>query len=89
AQLFTLTHQHIVNLIVIVFSTGLVALAIYYFGLKKSSARVTTICELTWPASAILIDYFYFHKSLSLTQMLGIALLLFSIHKITTYKNNV
>ena len=34
----------------------MLALAIYYYGLKRTPARITTICELVWPASAVFID---------------------------------
>ncbi len=84
--MFTLTQTQWLNLIGIVLTTGLVALAIYYYGLKKTPARVTTICELVWPASAILIDYFYFHKVLSLTQVLGIGILIFAIYRVTKFR---
>ncbi len=84
--LFTLTQPQWISLLMITFSTGMVALAIYYYGLKKTPARVTTICELVWPASAIFIDYFYFHKVLSPTQILGVAGLLFAIYKVTSFK---
>lgn len=84
--LFTLTQPQWISLLLITLSTGMVALAIYYFGLKKTPARVTTICELVWPASAIFIDYFYFHKGLSPTQILGVALLAFAIYNVTKFK---
>lgn len=76
------------SLFLIALTTGMVALVFYYLGLKKTPARVATICELVWPASAILIDYFIFKKTLSTTQLLGIALLLFSIYKVTAPLNN-
>lgn len=82
-MLFSLNIGQWQTLLLITFSTGLVALLFYYYGLKKTPARITTLCELVWPASAVLIDYFYYHKTLSLTQVFGIALLLFSIYKIT------
>lgn len=75
AQLFTLNPEQWQTLLLITFTTGLVALAIYYYGLKKTPARITTLCELVWPASAIFIDYFYFHNGLSVTQLFGVALL--------------
>jgi DME family drug/metabolite transporter len=81
--LFTLTQPQWASLIIITLSTGLVALGFYYYGLKKTPARVTTLCELVWPASAIMIDYFYFHKSLSMTQFAGVALLLICIYQVT------
>lgn len=84
--LFTLTQAQWISLLLITLSTGMVALAIYYYGLKKTPARVTTICELVWPASAIFIDYFYFQKSLSTTQILGVIVLLFAIYKVAQFR---
>lgn len=74
------------TLLLITFTTGMVALLIYYFGLKKTPVRVATICELTWPASAIFIDYFYFKQGLSATQLLGVAVLLFAIYKVSKFR---
>lgn len=84
--LFTLDTSQWESLLLIVFSTGMVALAIYYYGLKKTPARVTTICELVWPASAIFIDFFYYHKGLSVTQLAGVVVLLFVIYKVSGFK---
>lgn len=84
--LFSLTQSQWLTLLLITFSTGMVALGIYYYGLKKTPARVTTICELVWPASAVFIDYVYFHKGLSVTQIIGVAILLFAIYKISAFK---
>lgn len=72
-------------LLAITFSTGMVALVIYYFGLKKTPARVSTICELTWPASAIFIDYIVYKQGLSATQILGVALLFISIYNVSKF----
>lgn len=83
SALFSLNAGQWQTLLLITFSTGMVALGFYYYGLKKTPARITTLCELVWPASAILIDYSYFHKSLSITQMLGIGVLLFAIYQVT------
>jgi len=64
----------------------MVALVIYYYGLRKTPARVSTICELVWPASAIFIDYFVFKQSLTWTQFLGIAILGVSIYHVSKFK---
>lgn len=82
----TLNTSQWLTLLMITFSTGMVALLIYYYGLKKTPARVSAICELVWPASAIFIDYFYFKNTLSLTQIAGVIVLLFSIFKISQFK---
>lgn len=83
STLFTLTPGQWQTLFLITISTGLVALGFYYYGLKKTPARITTLCELVWPASAIFIDYFMFHKTLSPTQILGVVLLLVAIYHVT------
>ncbi|MBI4098390.1 MAG: DMT family transporter [Candidatus Levybacteria bacterium] len=83
SSLFSLNNSQWITLLVITLSTGMIAVIFYYYGLKKTPARITTICELVWPASAIFIDYFLFHKTLSLTQILGITLLILAIYKIT------
>lgn len=81
--LYSLTSAQVGTLLLITISTGMVALLFYYYGLKRTPARVTTICELVWPASAIFIDYFLYDKTLSMTQILGVALLLFVIYRVT------
>lgn len=72
-----------ITLLIISITTGMVAIIIYYYGLKKTPARIATICELVWPASAILIDYFLYNKSLNTTQIIGIVVLLVAINRIT------
>jgi len=84
--LFQLTSEQWMALGLIVISTGLLALSIYYFGLKQVPARASTIYELVWPASAIFIDYFYFGNTLSVTQFVGVGLLLLVIYKVSRYK---
>jgi drug/metabolite transporter (DMT)-like permease len=81
--LFNLTSAQWMTLVIIMISTGLVALSFYYYGLKKTPARITTLCELAWPASAIFIDYFMYGKVLSPTQIIGVGLLLVAIYQVT------
>jgi drug/metabolite transporter (DMT)-like permease len=81
-SLYKITNEVWITLILIALTTGMVALAIYYYGLKKTPARVTTICELVWPASAIFIDYFYYHQSLNATQILGVIILLIALYNV-------
>jgi len=86
SSLFAITLPQAFTLLVITLTTGMVALLIYYFGLKKTPARVSTILELVWPASAIFIDYVYFKKTLSTTQLLGVFVLLFAIYQVSKFK---
>lgn len=84
SQLFKISPSQWITLLIITCSTGLVAVCFYYYGLKRTPARIATLCELTWPAAAVLTDYFYFHRTLTFTQIFGIALLMFAIYKITS-----
>lgn len=85
-NIFSLTNSQWFTLLAITLSTGMVALLIYYYGLKRTPARVTTILELVWPASAIFIDYFYFKKALTFTQLIGVAILFFSMYQVSKFR---
>lgn len=62
-------------LVAITFSTGLVALIIYYYGLKRVLASRAALLELAWPASAVFVGYFWLHQKLTVTQVLGAIIL--------------
>mgnify|MGYP001417303528 FL=1 len=63
----------------IVFSSGAVALAIYYYGLEKLPASHTTIYELAWPLSAVALDWIIRGQLLSTSQIFGALMLLVSM----------
>lgn len=69
--------------LIIAFSTGGPAIFLYYYGLKKISASVATICELAFPLSAVILEYFVHGKILSPVQWIGAVILLFSIIKVS------
>lgn len=73
----------------ITFTTGLVALAIYYYGLKFTLASRAAILELAWPLSAIFVGYFWLSERLTTTQLLGSAVLLGAIWLIARDKKTV
>lgn len=81
-SLFHLSPVQIFTLLAITFSTGMVALVIYYYGLKRTPARISSIFELTFPGTAIFIDYFFYHHSLSITQILGAIILVFAMFQV-------
>ncbi len=89
-QLFAITPTQLITLLFITFSTGALALAIYNYGLKRIPARITSVLELTWPASSIFIGYFLFHQTLTWTQIGGVVVLLVALYFITKpVKGNV
>ncbi len=67
------------TLVVIVFSSGAVAMYLYYYGLKKITASLSSLCELAWPFSAVILDYFINKSVLSWTQYLGALILVGSV----------
>lgn len=77
------TSTQIIVFIIIAFSTGGVAIFLYYYGLKKISASVASICELAFPLTAVLLEYFIRGNILGPIQWVGVAILLFSILKVS------
>lgn len=69
--------------LLIAFTTGGAAIFLYYYGLKKITASVATICELAFPLTAVILEYFVRHNILSLVQWIGVAILIFSIVKVS------
>lgn len=82
-HLTSLTQSQWLSLLGITVTTGMVAMLIYYRGLKYTEAKVSAIAELAWPLSAVFVGVYYFHERLTLTQILGALLLLVSMYKIS------
>ncbi|MFA6171174.1 MAG: DMT family transporter [Patescibacteria group bacterium] len=66
----------------IVFSSGALAMFIYYYGLKKITASAATIFELAWPLSAVIFDYFLNRNVLNPVQIAASLALLFCFFRI-------
>lgn len=69
--------------LLIAFSTGGPAIFLYYYGLKRISASVATICELSFPLTAVVLEYFVRGNLLNLVQWTGVAILFGSILRVT------
>jgi len=69
-------------LVAIAVSTGMVALLIYYKGLKSTKAQVSTIIELTFPVLVVLMDGLITRTWLALSQYLAAIVLLITMYKI-------
>ncbi|MEK7594403.1 MAG: DMT family transporter [Patescibacteria group bacterium] len=86
SSLGSITFDQFKYLVAITFSTGLVALAIYYFGLKRVLASRAAILELAWPASAVVVGYIWLNQGLTVSQ--GIAALVLTGTIYLTAKDN-
>jgi drug/metabolite transporter, DME family len=56
--------------------TGLLALGLYYIGLKKTPAVLSSLAELTYPAIAVIAGIYAYNSHLRWTQWVGIAVIL-------------
>lgn len=78
-----ITESQILVFFLIAFSTGGPAIMVYYYGLKNLNASVATICELVFPLTAVILEYFVHGKILSPVQWIGAFLLVISILKVS------
>lgn len=65
------------RLVMIALSTGMVALYLYYRGLQRTEAKLTTFLELVFPCLAVFIDAVLYKSLLAPTQYLAAVVLLF------------
>ena len=75
--------------LIIVFSSGGAAMFLYYYGLKRVTASVSTICELAFPLSAIFLEFVIRGRVLSLTQWVGAIVLMFAIYRVSLLQKSV
>jgi drug/metabolite transporter (DMT)-like permease len=78
----TVTGAQFLRLLVIALSTGMVALWIYYKGLKGTEAKISTILELTFPLVAVFIDIFLYKTYLAPSQYIAAAVLMFAMYRV-------
>lgn len=78
-----ISSSQLIVFFLIAFSTGGPAILVYYYGLKNLNASVATICELMFPLTAVILEYFVHDKILSLAQWFGAILLIVSILKVS------
>jgi drug/metabolite transporter (DMT)-like permease len=77
------TPKNISFFVLIAFTSGAFAMFLYYFGLKRITASVSTFCELAYPITAIVLDYIINGTILSIGQWLGAVLIIGSVIMIT------
>jgi drug/metabolite transporter (DMT)-like permease len=72
--------------LIIAFTTGSGAIFLYYFGLMRIRAMLATICELCFPVSAILFDYYFNGKVLNPIQWVSASIMILAILKLSIQK---
>jgi drug/metabolite transporter (DMT)-like permease len=87
-SLVTPTLSQLARFLLIAVSTGMVAIVIYYKGLNKVQANVSTLLELVYPLLAVFIDATVYKSFLALSQYVAAAVLLFAIYQISRIQIN-
>ena len=82
-----ITTKQIIIFLIIAFTTGGAAIFLYYFGLKRIAASIAAICELAFPLTAVLLEYFLRGNILDAVQWMGAGVLLLSILKVSLNQN--
>jgi drug/metabolite transporter, DME family len=59
--------------------TGLIALALYYYGLQRTPAVLSSLAELTYPAVAVIAGIYAYNQHLRWSQWIGVALILTTV----------
>lgn len=68
---------------IIVLTSGPISMFIYYFGLKYVKASTSSICELSLPITAVILEYIIYGGILGPVQWCGAAVMIYGIYKIT------
>lgn len=84
-----ITSINLMYFIIIALTTGSGAIFLYYLGLKRVKASISTICELFFPVSAIFFDFIFNDNRLSLIQWLSAMIMIIAILKISLNKRLV
>ena len=82
-----ITTKQVVVFLIIAFTTGGLAIFLYYYGLKRITASVAAICELAFPLTAVLLEYLLRGNILDVIQWIGAGVLLLSILKVSLNQN--
>ncbi len=75
--------------LIIAVTTGSGAIFLFYFGLNKVKAVVSTICELFFPISAIFFDYFINGHALSVVQWFSAIIMITAIVEISYKRKKI
>ncbi|MBN1406302.1 MAG: DMT family transporter [Calditrichaceae bacterium] len=85
-EVSSVTSKQSIIFLIIAFTTGGPAIFFYFYGLKRISASVATICELSFPLTAIILEYILRGNILGPVQWIGVIILLNSIIRVTYLK---
>jgi drug/metabolite transporter, DME family len=69
--------------------TGLLALTLYYYGLRRTPAVLSSLAELTYPAVAVIAGIYAYDQHLRWTQWIGVAAILAAVTLLPVRRDRV
>lgn len=81
--LANISRSDVVAIVLLALVPGLLALMVYYEGLRATPASAATLAEMAFPVSAVTLNYLVFGTTLSPTQWVGLLLLMLTIITMT------
>jgi drug/metabolite transporter (DMT)-like permease len=82
-QFSLMTGQNWLIFLITAVTTGSGAIFIYYYGLTRVRAMVSTICELMFPVSVVVFDFIVNKSVMTFPQWIGAAVMVFAVIMIT------
>jgi drug/metabolite transporter (DMT)-like permease len=79
SQLAAIDGSSFLALMLLAIVPGLLAILLYYRGLRQTPASTATLAELAFPLTAVAVNYVAFGTRLVTTQWLGMAILMATI----------
>jgi len=76
---FVTDRSALLKLVYIALVPGVLALLLYYAGLKQTKASLATFLEMFFPVSAVIVNWIWLGQALSVVQILGMVLLSVSV----------
>lgn len=81
-----ITNKDIWFIIIIALASGVFSLFLYYRGLQDTKASIATLAELGFPMAAVIVNWIFIPGSaLVPMQIVGMAILLFAIFRLSGY----
>jgi len=82
-EVLNVSNTDVLFIVIIALTSGVVSLFIYYKGLQYTKASIATIAELGFPVAAVVVNYFFLDAALSPMQLVGMAVVLFGVLRLT------
>lgn len=87
-SIYNVTANQWIIFLIIAFTTGGPAIFLYYYGLKNITASSSTILELAFPLTAVVLEYVLHGNILSIIQWVGVVILIYSITSVIKLSNS-